>query len=173
MALRTTPRSGTRQASQTPATTTRSDHRTNRRAWTVVALLVVFQIIAFADKAVLGLVAPDAMSELGLTPTQFGFIGSAFFFLYSIVSILTGVIASRVSVHWIVLTLGIVTAVGGGIVRDVLMGALPPATFVDWRYLAVAAGGALLAFLFSVQLRRLRISIHLLDAAGGLRLALS
>ena len=65
-----------------------------------------------------------------------------------------------------VLTLGIVTAVGGGIIRDVLLGALPPATFVDWRYLAVAAGGALLAFLFSTQLRRLRISIHVLDAAG-------
>ena len=65
-----------------------------------------------------------------------------------------------------VLTLGIITAVGGGIVRDVLLGALPPATFVDWRYLAVAAGGAFIAFLFSRQLRRLRISIHVLDAAG-------
>ena len=65
-----------------------------------------------------------------------------------------------------VLTLGVITAVGGGIVRDVLLGALPPATFVDWRYLAVAAAGALVAFGFSVQLRRLRISIQLLDAAG-------
>jgi uncharacterized membrane protein YeiH len=65
-----------------------------------------------------------------------------------------------------VLTLGIITAVGGGIIRDVLLGALPPATFVDWRYLAVAATGGLLAFLFSRQLRRLRISIHVLDAAG-------
>ena len=65
-----------------------------------------------------------------------------------------------------VLTLGIITAVGGGIIRDVLLGALPPATFVDWRYLAVAAAGGLLAFGFSRQLRRLRISIHVLDAAG-------
>nr|WP_269778728.1 TRIC cation channel family protein [Microlunatus antarcticus] len=65
-----------------------------------------------------------------------------------------------------VLTLGVITAVGGGIIRDVLLGALPPATFVDWRYLAVAAAGALIAFGFSRQLRRLRISIHVLDAAG-------
>jgi uncharacterized membrane protein YeiH len=65
-----------------------------------------------------------------------------------------------------VLTLGIITAVGGGIVRDVLLGALPPATFVDWRYLAVAAAGGLLAFLFSRELRRLRVSMHVLDAAG-------
>ena len=64
------------------------------------------------------------------------------------------------------LTLGIITAVGGGIVRDVLLGALPPATFVDWRYLAVAAGGAFVAFLFSRRLRGLRISIQVLDAAG-------
>ena len=48
-----------------------------------------------------------------------------------------------------VITLGMITAVGGGIIRDVLLGALPPATFVDWRYLAVAATGGLIAFLFS------------------------
>src|SRR5215204_3938264 len=65
-----------------------------------------------------------------------------------------------------VITLGIITAVGGGIVRDVLLGALPPATFVDWRYLAVAGAGGLLAFLFSRELRRLRVSMHVLDAAG-------
>lgn len=137
MALRTTPRSGTSSVSPAAAG---PDRRPNRRAWTVVALLVIFQIIAFADKAVLGLVAPDAMSELGLTPTEFGFIGSAFFFLYSIVSILTGVIASRVSVHWIVLTLGVIWAVmqfpmllGGGaaillVTRIILGGAEGPAT---------------------------------------------
>jgi len=49
-----------------------------------------------------------------------------------------------------VITLGMITAVGGGIIRDVLLGALPPATFVDWRYLAVAAGGGLIAFFSAV-----------------------
>jgi uncharacterized membrane protein YeiH len=44
--------------------------------------------------------------------------------------------------------------VGGGIIRDTLLGALPPATFVDWRYLAVAAAGGLIAFLFSRALSR-------------------
>ena len=65
-----------------------------------------------------------------------------------------------------VITLGIITAVGGGIIRDVLLGALPPATFVDWRYLAVAAGGGLIAFLFSRWLARFSIPIDVLDAAG-------
>ena len=59
-----------------------------------------------------------------------------------------------------------ITAVGGGIIRDVLLGALPPATFVDWRYLAVAAGGGLIAFLFSRWLSRFSSAIDVLDAAG-------
>ena len=65
-----------------------------------------------------------------------------------------------------VITLGIITAVGGGIIRDVLLGALPPATFVDWRYLAVAGGGGFIAFLFSRWLARFTIPIDVLDAAG-------
>jgi uncharacterized membrane protein YeiH len=65
-----------------------------------------------------------------------------------------------------VITLGMITAVGGGIIRDVLLGALPPATFVDWRYLAVAAGGGLIAFLFSRWLGRFISLIDVLDAAG-------
>ena len=64
------------------------------------------------------------------------------------------------------LTLGMITALGGGILRDILIGALPPATFSSWPYLAVAAGGALIAFFLSRQLRRFTPDILLLDAAG-------
>jgi uncharacterized membrane protein YeiH len=39
-----------------------------------------------------------------------------------------------------VVGLGTTTAIGGGVVRDVLLGDVPPATFDDWRYPAVAAG---------------------------------
>lgn len=119
---------------------TQDRHRPTTRAWVIVGLLVLFQIIAFADKAVLGLVAPQAMPDLGLTPTQFGFIGSAFFFLYAIVSVITGILASKFSVRWIILTLGVVWAVmqfpmllGGGAAvllatRIILGGAEGPAT---------------------------------------------
>ena len=65
-----------------------------------------------------------------------------------------------------VLTLGMITALGGGIIRDVLLGTLPPATFSDWRYLAVAAGGGLVTFVFGPRLERLSRSITVLDAAG-------
>lgn len=136
-------------AKNQPVTDTSSAHsrrngsprqRSTTRAWLVVGLLVCLQIVAFADKAVLGLVAPDAMSELGLTATQFGFIGSAFYFLYSVVSVTAGVLASRFSVHWILLALAVVWAVmqfpmllGGGAAlllttRIILGGAEGPAT---------------------------------------------
>ena len=65
-----------------------------------------------------------------------------------------------------VITLGMMAALGGGIIRDVLLGALPPATFSDWRYLAVAAGGGLIASFFGRGLDRLATPITVLDAAG-------
>jgi uncharacterized membrane protein YeiH len=64
------------------------------------------------------------------------------------------------------ITLGMVTAIGGGIIRDLLIGAVPPATFSDWRYLAVATGGGLIAFLLGQRLERLSLPITVLDAAG-------
>src|SRR3954451_4043046 len=63
-------------------------------------------------------------------------------------------------------TLGMFTALGGGMIRDVLLGALPPATFSDWRYLAVAAVGSFVAFVFGRGLDRWATPIILLDAAG-------
>ena len=47
-----------------------------------------------------------------------------------------------------------------------LLDALPPATFVDWRYLALAAGGGLIAFALSRRLKRLTMPITVLDAVG-------
>jgi uncharacterized membrane protein YeiH len=65
-----------------------------------------------------------------------------------------------------VVTLGMVTALGGGIIRDVLIDSLPPATFSDWRFLVVAAVGSLAAFAFSWRLTRLSGPVLVLDAAG-------
>ena len=65
-----------------------------------------------------------------------------------------------------VLTLGMITALGGGIIRDVIIASLPPATFRDWRYLAVAGAGALIAFGWGRKLDRLSFPIEVLDAVG-------
>jgi len=64
------------------------------------------------------------------------------------------------------ITLAMVTAIGGGVIRDVLIGAVPPATFSDWRYLTVATAGGLIAFLLGNRLERLSSPITVLDAAG-------
>jgi uncharacterized membrane protein YeiH len=86
-------------------------------------------------------------------------------FAFALNGALTAVRATHLDIVGVV-TLGVITAVGGGIIRDILLGALPPATFVDWRYLAVAAVGGLVAFLFSRRLVRLAGTIDVLDAAG-------
>lgn len=86
-------------------------------------------------------------------------------FAFAVNGALTAMRAVRLDIVGVV-ALGMITAIGGGIVRDVLIDALPPATFRDWRYLAVAAGGSLLAFALGRWLQRLMLPITLLDAVG-------
>ena len=86
-------------------------------------------------------------------------------FVFALNGALTAVHAARLDIVG-VLTLGMITAMGGGIIRDVLIGSVPPATFRDWRYLALAAGGALVAFALSQWLDRLEMPIIVLDAVG-------
>jgi uncharacterized membrane protein YeiH len=86
-------------------------------------------------------------------------------FAFALNGALTAVRAARLDLVG-VLTLGMITAIGGGIIRDILLGAVPPATFRDWRYLAVAAAGSLIAFAFAGRLHRLAGPIMVLDAVG-------
>ena len=86
-------------------------------------------------------------------------------FAFALNGALTAVRATDVDIVGVV-TLGMVTALGGGIIRDVLLDSLPPATFSDWRYLVVAAGGGLVAFFLARRLDRLNGPIIVLDAVG-------
>jgi uncharacterized membrane protein YeiH len=86
-------------------------------------------------------------------------------FAFALNGALTATRITRLDIVGVV-TLGMITAIGGGMIRDVLLGDLPPATFSDGRYLAVAAVGSLVAFLFGRGLDRLSRTIILLDAAG-------
>ena len=61
--------------------------------------------------------------------------------------------------------LAVVVGIAGGTIRDVLIG-IPPATFRDWRYLAVAGGAGLLTSLAHPAINRLQRPIDALDAAG-------
>jgi uncharacterized membrane protein YeiH len=86
-------------------------------------------------------------------------------FAFALNGALTGIRLARLDVVGVI-TLGMITALGGGILRDIMLDSLPPATFSDWRYLAVAAAGGLVAFGFGRGLDRLATPIVVLDAAG-------
>ena len=74
-------------------------------------------------------------------------------FAFAVNGALTAIKVAKLDVVGVI-TLGMMTALGGGIIRDILIGSLPPATFSDWRYLLVAAAGSLLAFGFGSYLSR-------------------
>jgi uncharacterized membrane protein YeiH len=61
--------------------------------------------------------------------------------------------------------LAVVVGIAGGTIRDLLIG-IPPATFRDWRYLAVAGAAGLVTSLAHPAIDRLKRPIDALDAAG-------
>jgi uncharacterized membrane protein YeiH len=65
-----------------------------------------------------------------------------------------------------VLVLACATAVTGGIVRDVLIGAVPPAALADWRYLATAMLAGVVTFCWYDRIEHLRNPVQMFDAAG-------
>src|SRR3954453_22403049 len=86
-------------------------------------------------------------------------------FAFALNGALTALRVARLDIVGVV-TLGMITAIGGGIIRDVMLGSLPPATFRDGRYLAVAAGGGVVGFPSGRHRERLNKPITVLDAAG-------
>lgn len=65
-----------------------------------------------------------------------------------------------------VLVLGSVTAMGGGAMRDAILGATPVHAVSDWRYPAAALVGALITFFAARWLARLEPAIVVFDALG-------
>jgi uncharacterized membrane protein YeiH len=86
-------------------------------------------------------------------------------FIFGLNGALTAVRVARLDIVGVV-TLGMITALGGGVIRDVCIGSIPPATFRDWRFFALAAAGGLIAFALSRRLDRLETPITVLDAIG-------
>lgn len=52
-----------------------------------------------------------------------------------------------------VIFLGVTTALAGGIIRDILVGKIPPSAFSNYRYMAIAAATALVVFLIARMFR--------------------
>ena len=65
-----------------------------------------------------------------------------------------------------VLALAATSALGGGIIRDLLLGIAPPATFTDARYLMVPIVCGVFVFYIHPTISRLHKPLIVLDAAG-------
>ena len=86
-------------------------------------------------------------------------------FAFAVNGAMTAIRVAKLDIVGVV-TLGMITALGGGIMRDILLGDLPPVTFSDWRYLVAAAAGGLLASVIGRRGVQLLPAIIVLDAAG-------
>ena len=74
-------------------------------------------------------------------------------------------VQARLDVFGVVVLAG-TTALGGGIVRDVLLGVAPPSTLRQWPYLVVPGAVALVVFRWHPAVARLRLGVQLADALG-------
>lgn len=65
-----------------------------------------------------------------------------------------------------VLVLAFAAGNSGGIARDVMIGALPPAAIHDWRYVAISMLAGLITFYWYRVINRLSSPVLVFDAAG-------
>ena len=65
-----------------------------------------------------------------------------------------------------VCVLAFVAGNAGGMLRDVLIGAIPPVAFRGWHYVAVSLLAAVVTFVWHPRLERLHTPILIFDAAG-------
>lgn len=59
-----------------------------------------------------------------------------------------------------------VTALGGGLFRDMVIGAVPPAAFTDLGYFSTPLLAALLVFFLHPEVERIQVAVNVFDAAG-------
>jgi uncharacterized membrane protein YeiH len=85
-------------------------------------------------------------------------------FVFAIAGALAGV-EKDLDIFGLVVVAG-VSGIGGGLIRDVLLGLTPPAAFRDSRYLITPAIAAVLVFYLHHHVHRLRVVLMVLDAAG-------
>lgn len=81
-----------------------------RSKW-AIALLIVFMMINFADKAIIGLAAAPLKAELGLDNTQYGTIASSFYLLFSLSAIAFGFLGNRYPGRWLLAGLAVVWSI--------------------------------------------------------------
>ena len=99
--------------------------------------------------------------DLGVLPVVLDLCGT---FVFALSGAAAGV-KHRLDVFG-VLVLSLVAASAGGIIRDLLIGAVPPAALDDWRYIAVSLLAGVVTLYGHSLVDRLRHPVQLSDAAG-------
>jgi MFS family permease len=113
------------------------DENEPRRAWFIVFLLWLFMFINFGDKVILGLAAVPIMRELALSPSQFGLLGSSFFFLFAISAVCAGFLVNRAGTRWPILIMALLWTVA----QVPMIAPVGFATLMAFRILLGAAEG--------------------------------
>jgi predicted MFS family arabinose efflux permease len=111
---------------------------TPKGAWKITFLLFLFMLVNFADKIVVGLAGAPIMDELKLQPEQFGFLGSSFFFLFSISAIIVGFIVNNVATRWVLLAMAIIWSLA----QFPMVGSVSFTTLLICRIILAPAGPA-------------------------------
>lgn len=65
-----------------------------------------------------------------------------------------------------VLVLSFVAATAGGITRDVLIGAIPPASIQDWRYITLSLVAGFVTFFWYPLIAKMKSPVQIFDALG-------
>ncbi|WP_338703019.1 MFS transporter [Streptomyces sp. Q6] len=84
-----------------PAPTGTAPARPRRRAWLMVAALLAFMLLNYADKAVVGLVGVDLLHDLHIDAGEFGVVQSGFFWLYAVGAVAGSFLIGRVPARWL------------------------------------------------------------------------
>ena len=81
---------------------------------------------------------------------------------------ISGAVAARDrGLDWFgIVAIAFTVACGGGVLRDLCIGAVPPAGLADWRYLAVALAAALMTMAANTLVVRLAHPVILFDSLG-------
>jgi uncharacterized membrane protein YeiH len=103
----------------------------------------------------------DLTAEFGTTLVVVDLVGV---FAFAVTGALLGV-RRHVDLFGI-LVLASVTGLGGGVLRDVLIGVVPPSSLQDWRYLAVPVLAGFVTFAFHPTVGRLEKVVDVFDAFG-------
>lgn len=134
MALQMPQRAATRDTDDPARWTAR---RRTTYGWAITAMLLMLMMVSWADKAILGIVAVPIMRDLGITPQQFGLLGSAVFMLFGVAQFVAAPIANKVKSKWILLALCLIWSVAQ---VPVLMFASLPALWFSRLLLGAGEG---------------------------------